>query len=181
MTTCGDLVATVTGVAKMLGTQDGIGPDARFYGPRHVIVVGVNHLYISDTYGYKLRSYNVATTEVRTIAGSNACGYTEGYALASKLFSPRGLAFDGQNIYFAESSGHTIRQLQISAMTLDTLTGSRPSCAVDCSCGNNTPGDYVEGSPSQARWNFPHDIVYHPETHSLFVSDSSNSVIRRIR
>ena len=42
-------------------------------------------------------------------------------------------------------------------------------------------GSYVEGIGTQAWWRSPFGIAFHPATRSLFVSDGSNHVIRRIK
>lgn len=175
------VVTTLAGMNLTPGTQDGTGMEARFYGPRHIISNGASLLYIADTTGFKVRTYDIGSNYVGTIAGTSMCGYTSGNATTSKLFSPRGLALDGQNLFFAESDANTIRQLELKTLNLSTLTGIPDSCTADCSCMTAPAGDYVEGSPKQALWSNPYDMVFHPGTHSLFVSDGNNHVIRQIQ
>jgi cysteine-rich repeat protein len=177
------IVATVAGASGALGTQDGTGTEARFYGPRHITTDGQNILYIADTYGRILRSYDVNTTYVKTIAGNaTQCGYVDGTGTNVKLYEPRGLAFDGTSLYFAESSSHTIRQLRLSDMSVSTLSGIASECILACSCVNTEPaGSYAEGYAFTARWNNPYELAWHAASRSLFVSDGSNYVIRRIQ
>ncbi len=176
------MVATVAGTAGALGTGDGFGASARFYSPRHIATTNSNLLYIADSSGYKIRTYNIETTEVKTLAGTGTCGFTDGPAASSTLYAPRGMALDGlNNVYFPDCNAHTIRQLRIDSMTLGTLSGTPEQCTADCSCTTAPVGGYAEGKPSEARWNFPYDLVYHAQTRALYVSDGDNHVIRVIQ
>lgn len=175
-----DMVKTYAGTADAPGTNDGLAADARFMSPRYVTSDGFLTLYIADTDGHKIRAYNTVSTAVTTIAGSGACGYSDGNASSARVHRPRGLAFDGESVYFTESESHTIRQATPEMNSVDTLSGTPADCTVNCGC-NMPPGDYAEGVPSKALWNYPYDIAFHEESRSLFVSDGGNHVIRRIQ
>jgi cysteine-rich repeat protein len=173
------MVTTIAGTLSSPGPNDGFGLQAQFNGPRHITVAGPTSLFISDTTGRKIRSYDTMTGEVKTIAGTATCGYGVGNALAANLYSPRGLALDGQNLYFVEDTAHTIRQLRVDTMDLSTLSGTPETCLATCLCTASS-GAYAEGSGGAAKWNTPYDMVYHAGTHALYVSDGDNYVIRKI-
>lgn len=173
------IVTTLAGSPSTPGTNDGVGDQARFQGPRHMVVAGSASLYIADTAGYKIRAYDTVSRVVTTVAGTASCGYSNGSPTQSNLYDPRGMAFDGSNLYFAEEGAHTIRQLQLQTMALDTLSGTPAACTTNCSCGVMA-GVYTEGSGSSAQWNYPYEMVYHGPTHALYVCDGGNHVIRKI-
>lgn len=175
-----DMVKTYAGTADAAGTNDGLAADARFMSPRYITSDGFLTLFISDTDGHKIRAYNTVTTAVTTVAGSGACGYSDGNASSARVHRPRGLTFDGESVYFTESVSHTIRQAIKETNSVDTLSGTPADCTVNCAC-NNPAGGYNEGAASNALWDYPYDIAFHEESRSLFVSDGGNHVIRRIQ
>jgi cysteine-rich repeat protein len=176
----GKKVSTYAGQANVKGNNDGFGANARFMSPRYLTTDGVSMLYISDFDGRKIRAYDTGTGEVTTVAGTGTCSYKDGAGTTALLNAPRGLAFDGTSVYFAESESHTIRQIVLGKSDVSTLSGTPIPCTVDCSCSMPLPGGYAEGGPTQAQWWYPYDIVYHAGSRSLFVSDGMNNVIRRI-
>lgn len=173
-------VKTIAGVAYQREVKDGLGPDARFQGPRLMRSDGAGKLYISDASGHAIRVYDIATNMLSTLVGTS-CGYSDGDATTAQLHFPRGIAVVGPSVYFAEPFGQTIRQVLVQTKSVSTLSGLLNPCAGDCNCGNNTVGGYMEGTGAAAQWNEPWDIVFDPDTRSLLVSDSENFVIRRIK
>jgi cysteine-rich repeat protein len=174
-------VSTLAGIEQVAGGADGNGTSATFDGPRHMATNGTSQLYIADTSGAKIRAYDIATHDVKTIAGTGTCGYLDSDLSTAKLHRPRGIAFDRQSLYFTENYAHTIRQIEFGSK-VSTLSGLPSTCAIDCTCGSATPASsYVEGKPTDARWNSPYEVVFHPASRSLFVSDSDNYLIRRIQ
>jgi cysteine-rich repeat protein len=174
-------VMTYAGLANVKDNVDGFGENARFKSPRYLTNDGQTKLYISDIDGRQIRAYDTGTGEVTTVAGAGTCSYKDGVGTTALLNAPRGLAFDGTSVYFAESESNTIRQVVLGNSDVSTLSGTPIPCTVDCSCGMPVPGAYVEGGPTQARWWYPYDIVYHAGSRSIFVSDGGNNVIRRIK
>jgi cysteine-rich repeat protein len=173
-------VVTLAGSAYVQGQTDGLGPAARFMSPRYMASDGSGMLYIADTNGSKIRSYNTVTTEVRTFAGTDACGYVDGPSTAAQVHRPRGITSDGSSIYWLEFNAHTIRQAPVATGEVTTLAGTPAACTVTCSCGNNL-GGYLEGTGAMTQWNSPFHTVFHFPSRSLFVVDGGNFVIRRIQ
>jgi hypothetical protein len=175
-------VKTIAGGAYQVGYLDGPGTTARFNSPRYMTTDGSDKLFIADTNGNAIRIYNTESGEVSTFAGNGTCGYADGIGTNARVHRPRGITFDGTSLYWVENDAHTIRQGIASNHVVGTISGTNPACTNDCSCGGPTPmGSYLEGTGTQARWNFPFGIAFHPPTRSLFVSDGGNHVIRRIK
>jgi len=175
-------VKTIAGTSGQLQVADGYGSAARFMDPRLITSDGAGMLYISDADGRTIRRYNVFTTEVTTIAGGGSlCGYVDDLGLNARLNRPRGIATDGKSVYFTEPAGQTIRQVVLETGKVTTFSGTPAPCAADCTCMFTMPGGYLEGSGSAALWSVPWDIAYDPLSKWLYVSDSSNYVIRVIK
>jgi len=181
----------VTTVAGTAGTTscpptgspvDGIGPAAVFCSPRYITTDGSGILYISDTNGNAIRSFNTVTNEVRTFAGNGLCGYADGVGAAARIHRPRGLTSDGTSVFFVEFNAHTVRQGVIATQAITTLLGTPAACTIACTCGTTPPaGGYAEGTGAAAQFNNPFALAFHFPSNSLFLVDSGNAVIRRIQ
>ncbi len=176
----GDVV-TLAGTPYMTGQTDGIGAAARFVSPRYIASDGSGMLYIADTNGNKIRTFNTVTNEVKTFAGDGTCGYVDGAGAGARIHRPRGLTSDGTSVYWAEFNAHTIRQGVVATQAVSTFLGSISAnpCLVNCSCNPQPLGGYVEGVGSMAQLAGPFSVAFHFPSKSLFVYDSGNFVLRR--
>jgi hypothetical protein len=73
---------------------------------------------------------------------------------------------------------HTIRQAVLATGQVTTLLGV--PCSPDCLV-NPRNGGCAEGTGAAAAFASPFDIVFHYPTGSLFIVDSANFLIRRVR
>lgn len=167
-------VTTLAGTANQTGRVDGVGAAARFISPRYIASDNSGMLYIADTNGNQVRSFNIATGAVGTFIGSGTQGYLDAVGAAAQVHRPRGMTSDGTSLYWVEFNQHTVRQAVFSTASATTLAGQH------CD-GGPCPGGYAEGVGTAARFNGPWSIVFHHPSRSLFVNDSGNRVIRRIR
>ena len=77
---------------------DGKGTSAKFFHPRHVIVVAKQHpehgdtALVSDGDNHRIRAIDLLTEEVTTFAGSSAAGLQDGSLAGARFNTPRGLA-----------------------------------------------------------------------------------------
>ena len=167
-------VVTLAGTPGMTGTTDGYGAAARFMSPRYIASDNSGMLYIADTNGWTIRAYNTTTTYVSTIAGNGTAGYVDGVGTSALVHRPRGLTSDGTSIYWCEFNQHSIRQEVLATSSVSTLVGTH--------CGGAPcTGGYAEGVGTAALFNAPWSCAFHYPSRSLFVFDSGNDVIRRIR
>ncbi|HEY8378382.1 MAG TPA: hypothetical protein VIK91_17920 [Nannocystis sp.] len=167
-------VVTLAGQPYTAGTVDGVGMSAQFVSPRYMTSDNSGMLYIADTNGYHIRSYNTVTGYVGTFAGNGVQGYADGVGTSASIHRPRGMTSDGTSIYFAEFNQHTIRQGILATGEVSTNAGQH--------CGGmNCMGGYVEGVGTAARFNGPFSLTFHFPSNSLFILDGANRVIRRLR
>ncbi|MFC1654477.1 hypothetical protein ACFL2F_01620 [Myxococcota bacterium] len=168
-------VKTLAGQVNNPGNVDANGTSAQFMSPRYMTSDNSGMLYIADTEGAKIRTYNTMTGYVGTFAGSGVQGYVDGQSAAVMIHRPRGLTSDGTSIYWVEFDSHTVRQGHLTTKTVTTLVGT-PDPGT---CGST--GGYMEGVGNQAEFSCPFSLVYHFPTRSIYVLDSGNLVIRRIK
>src|SRR5215212_5094992 len=84
---------TLAGVAPN-GSDDGVGPAARFYGPGGLAVDGAGTLYVADSFNHSIRKITSAAT-VTTLAGSPGLpGSVDGVGRGARFNTPRGIAVD---------------------------------------------------------------------------------------
>lgn len=179
-----DTVTTIAGTVGVLGYKDGPGNQAQFMSPRYMTHDGGSLLYIVDTNACLIRSYNVDTTEVRTVAGTPGtagilgvpgipvCAYLDGSGTSAKFARPRGIAFDGSSLYVLEQNNHILRQIEL-------FNGARVTTMVGDSF-TSMPG-YVDAVGTNARLSGPMNLAFHPNSHSLFISESGTPVLRQIQ
>jgi hypothetical protein len=168
-------VLTIAGQPYQTGIMDGMGNQARFLSPRYMTSDNGGMLYIADTNGYHIRSYNIATTAVGTYAGNGVQGYVDAVGVNASIHRPRGMTSDGTSIYFCEFNQHTIRQGVLATASITTNIGQHCNGAMVCN------GAYMEGVGTAARINGPWDVKFHYPSNSLFFFDSGNAVVRRIQ
>ncbi|MBN2497909.1 MAG: DUF4215 domain-containing protein [Deltaproteobacteria bacterium] len=102
---------------------DGYGLKAVFRSPRYMTADRAGRLYIVDTNGESVRSYDIATGWLGTLVGGQ--GYQDGVGSAVRISRPRAICSDGSSIYFNEQYAHTVRQLVIQSLETSTLIGVR--------------------------------------------------------
>jgi sugar lactone lactonase YvrE len=161
-------VTTLAGRLYQEGARDGTGGSARFRGPDAIVYDGAGNLYIADFSDESIRTLDVATGAVTTLAGAGfQVGSADGRGAAARFNQPTGLVAAGGNLYIADSANHTIRLAVIATGDVTTLAGTA-----------GQPGSVDDVGPA-ARFNFPGAIAA-DDTGSLFVADTANHTIRRV-
>ncbi|MCP4134375.1 MAG: hypothetical protein GY754_25600 [bacterium] len=161
-------VTTIAGRAGSSGSIDGIGSDARFCYPQG-ITNDRSNLYVSDTSNNTIRKIVIATGEVTTIAGeANHIGSTDGIGSDARFGYIQGIAITntGFNLYVSDASNHTIRNIWLPTGEVTTIAGEAGSSGS------------TDGNGSDARFGYPQGITIGGI--DLYVSDASNSTIRKI-
>ena len=103
-------VTTFAGSAGLLGSADGTGTAARFYGPFGVAVDQSGNVFVTDTGNNTIRKITPARV-VTTLGGlALSPGTSDGAGINARFNSPRGMAVDSAgNIYVGDTGNHTIR------------------------------------------------------------------------
>jgi hypothetical protein len=166
-----DRVRLLAGTGDNGNTGDG-GParQATFGTPYGVAPDGLGGCYVADEEHHVVR-YIDPEGIITTVAGNGTRGYTGdgGPATAAQLSSPTRLriAPDGA-LLICDTRNHAIRRVDAAGL-ITTFAGNGEAAYT---------GD--GGQAADAQLNRPFDLAYSPAG-NLYVADSGNQVIRRIR
>ena len=156
-----DILAGLPGGA---GWVDGTLVEAHFSYPLQIAGDGQGHLFVSDE--NIVREIDLAAGMVTTLAGAYAqYGTTDGPGAQALFNLPGGLAFDGGQLYVADTENALLRKIDVASATVTTVAGSRPGS--------------VDGNVSVALFREPDGIALDPEG-NLFIGDTDNDTIREL-
>lgn len=158
------------------GYQNGQGASVRFNTPSGLALGADGSLYVADTLNHVIRCISPAGI-VSTYAGVVAVdgGYLDGDASAARFNEPAALAFTATGeLLVADAGNQLIRK--ISAGQVSTFAGQFNPYPTDSSY---SPGALVDGSVSEARFNFPKGLAI-AENGVVFVADTWNHAVRAI-
>jgi hypothetical protein len=123
-------------------------------------------LYVSDMQQHVIYKVPFGTMPPTVFVGTvNMSGLVNGAGPAARLDGPRGLALDANaHIFCADSLNNAIRVIDTLG-NVTTLAGGSQG--------------YQEGTGSAAKFNLPTDVAVDNQA-SVFVTDSSNDVVRKV-
>jgi len=104
-------VTVLAGTVYVPGTTDGAGAAARFSSPQGIATDGVS-VFVADTNNATVRSIDIASAAVTTLAGP------AGFSL------PRGIAVFHGNLYVADTGNQRIRVVAMPSRSVTTLAGA---------------------------------------------------------
>lgn len=117
---------------------DGVGDEAGFIGPGGLALAG-GSVYVADTFSHTLRSLDLTTREVLTVAGQRGVpGQTDGALDTALLNGPQGVATFGASL-FATGFDGVLRRVDVTAGEVATVVG------------NSADARAVDGSATEAR------------------------------
>ncbi len=169
ITPTGD-VSLIAGTPGSFGFADGAGASAKFNLPVGLALQDNNTLLVADAGNRRIRSIDLTTNMVSTIAGDGTNGGDDGAALSATFASPNGLAVDALgNIFVADGrngQANTIRK--ISGGQVTTIAGTF-----------NQVGT-TDGQATAARFSFPGQMAFNSSKDEMLVTDVRNHTIRKI-
>ena len=161
------IVSTLAGQLGMAGSADAPGTNAQFNSPCGLALDTSGNLFVSDTGNHTIRKVTTGGV-VTTVAGAvGQGGFINGVGLVAQFNSPLGLmAATNGTIYVADSGNHCIRS--ISNGVVSTFAGSPQVLGS------------ADGAGTNAQFNGPVGLALNAQG-NLFVSDSNNHTIRKIK
>jgi len=164
------VVTTLAGTAGVIGigSADGTGPAARFWGPQGVATDSSDNVYVADTGNKTIRKIT-PTGVVTTIAGKagGLFGSADGVGTAASFAVPVGVAVDGaNNIYVADSYNQNIRKIS-------------PAGGVTTLAGTLEVRGAANGAGTTATFSGPSSLAF-DSAGNLYVADFYNHLIRKI-
>ncbi|NQV13556.1 MAG: hypothetical protein HQ530_04635 [Parcubacteria group bacterium] len=124
-----------------------------------------------------LRKVNMSNSYTSFVAGSIVDAYREDTGDQARFSSIASLTINstGTTLYLTDRWNNRIRSVNLSNNTSALVSGGGET---DCSGSCN---GYVEGSKNSARFNNPAGIAISADNAYLFVADTSNNRIRKVR
>jgi sugar lactone lactonase YvrE len=149
-------VSTLAGLAKVVGSTDGVGSAARFNGPNAVAVDNSDNVYVADSSNYSIRKIT-PDAQVSTIGGvAVSSGSADGTGSAARFNFPYGIAVDSAgNLYVADFGNNTVRKATPTSLLPPTVLQSPVLSAGQCGFGiTGSPGLMVnlETSSNLSSW-----------------------------
>lgn len=113
------LLETIAGGdLSLFGDRDGLGREARLQHPLG-IAYQEGQLYLADAYNHKLKCVSLATSEVKTLAGTGAAGHRDGDQ--PQFHKPSGLCIAEKTLYVADTGNHALRKVSLETGRVETL------------------------------------------------------------
>jgi sugar lactone lactonase YvrE len=173
------IITTFAGGAK--GFADGTGGDAHFAFPngtdaypggRADLSADGLFIYVADTENHRVRKIEIATQVVTTIGGDGTGAYTGdgGPATAARFNYPTDIACTPEgDIFVADAKNHVIRKIDADGI-VTTVAGTGVM-------GNSPNGTIA----TEANLDTPSALYYRAATRTLYISDTYNSQIKKLR
>jgi hypothetical protein len=141
-------VSTFAGDPAVRGGADGVGLLAQFSNPVGLATNGVV-LFVADPGNSTVRSVDLTTREVRTLAGlAGSPGYADGNAASARFSGPYALAYGNGFLYVADTGNRVLRSIDLSSMEVGTVAGLAGS------------GGILDGIGSAARFLSVRSMAY---------------------
>jgi DNA-binding beta-propeller fold protein YncE len=164
------VVTTVAGRPREVGSQDGVGAEARFSYPCGIAVDRAGVIFISDSANRLIRrmtSEGVVTT-IAGVAGRWDDHATDGDLRTARFSAPIGIAIDSlHNICIADAGNNTVREIS-------------PTFAVTILAGQPRAGSGGT-DPPKSPWRFQSPVGVAADSQNAFcVVDSEGATVVRV-
>ncbi|MBX3738195.1 MAG: immunoglobulin domain-containing protein [Candidatus Didemnitutus sp.] len=158
--------STLTGVSS-IGSNDGPGAAARFYGPSAITCDANGNLYVADEVNNTLRKITPSGV-VSTLAGTAGVrGGSDGTGPDARFNNPTGVAVDAAgNIYVADKLNHAVRKVSPAGVvtTFAGVVGQRGT---------------ADGTSTQARFEILGGAAI-DTAGNIYVAEWVNNTVRKI-
>ena len=152
-----------------VGTTDGAFDVAEFNRPQGMVLVG-NILYVADTENHRLRSIDLATKSVSTLAGTGtqgSLGFVGAKLRQAALNSPWSIAHVDGTLYVAMAGPHQVWSHTIGSETINVYAGTGRE-------------DVTNGPLTTCAFAQPSEIVPSRDGKFLYLVDSEGSAVRKL-
>lgn len=169
-------VTTIAG-SGAASSVDGVGTAASFNQPSgvhvHLMPGGGAMALVADARGNAIRRVDLATAEVKTIAGSGEWELRDGLGTAAAFASPNDVTVSSAGTFalVADTENDCIRKIDLGTYEVTTVAGNYYEDVIE---------GPVDGPAATARFMHPSGITLSPDAHYAYIADTGNHVIRRL-
>ena len=165
------VVETLAGTGRPGTPREGSGKASELPMNQPWDVVGnLDRIYIAMAGANQVWEFELGQARLKLTAGSGELGIADGPAHGAMFAHPAALAQVQQTLYIADAASSAIRSLQITQGQVQTLVGQ----------GLYEFGD-EDGQRREARLQYPLAIALDPASPVLWIADSYNGSLRRLR
>lgn len=164
-------VTTIAGTAGQAGYADGTGATVRLGFLLHALEISADGktLYVADRSNKCLRTVDLATGAVATVAGAPYTGgnqHVDGVGGAARFSGIGGITRVGNTLYLADTFNHVLRAVDLTSFAVSTIAGVAGMAGL------------TDGTGAEARFSSPQGVVAKGD---FLYSTSFDGVIRRVR
>jgi sugar lactone lactonase YvrE len=180
--------ALYAGVPKSAGLKNDLRLQSLFSKPAFMALhQAQGNLYVTDGANHAIRKAQPGPAgRLETLSGTGAAGSRDGRLQEASFNNPQGVVLDPRgNLWVVDSGNHTIRRINLTAGTVETIAGK-----------GGTAG-WVDGKGDAARFSAPIGIALETESRaqqiererkgipippvSMIVADTGNGALRRVK
>ncbi len=104
--------------------RNSVLPSALAFPGKILIDAPNNRLFIADSGHHRIIIADLTTYEVLEVIGTGISGLDDGDFAVATFNQPQGMALRGDKIYVAEARNHVIREIDLTARTVEILAGT---------------------------------------------------------
>ena len=124
-------VSTLAG-SGVAGGTDGVGALATFSAPTLLLDDARGVVYIAEQNGCRLRTLNISSRAVTTLAGSGTCVDFNGVGAAAGMNQPEGFALAWPLLYVGSvNTGTRVRVVNVTSRAVRILAGTATSASTN--------------------------------------------------
>jgi sugar lactone lactonase YvrE len=161
------VVIQVAGDSDLVGSANGVGPNAQFNYPGAIAFDPFGNIYVLDGLNQVIRKIS-STGVVSTFAGTlGVTGSADGAGTAAQFNYPRGIATDANgNLYVADTANCTIREITPAGI-VSTIAGIVLTLGA------------TDGPAATATFYGPYALTV-DASGTIYIADTFNATIRKI-
>ena len=115
-------VQTIVGAVGRASWQDGVASAARFNHPMGLAIGRTpSEILVADGFNHRIRSVNLQSLLVSTVAGTGYAGAVDGQANASQVNFPSALAVQDEVVYVTDMYNNRLRRVDLASGLVSTL------------------------------------------------------------
>ena len=155
-----------SGVAGFFDSANGLL--AQFANPASAAWHPSGVLYVADSTNDRIRSVNVTSAAVATLAGSGVASSTDGVGTSATFNNPMSVQLDATFtvLYVLESTGQRMRSITLSSAQVRTLVGGAAG--------------FADGFGTAAMLSGPTGLAALPSSGVLYIADRNNHRVRQL-
>jgi sugar lactone lactonase YvrE len=134
------------------------------------VIASQERVFIAMAGSNQVWEFDQGQARLKLLAGSGELGIADGPARSAMFAHPAGLAAVQQTLYVVDSATSAIRAIQMAQSQVQTLVGQ----------GLYEFGDH-DGLRRDARLQYPLALALDPSTPVLWIADSYNGSLRKLR